>query len=259
MSRTTYGIASYGIAAMVILLCSTAIAPVALADSFAPSLTINTTQSDGITNAEVFGALRLSFFLSILVLLPSILMSVTCFTRIAIVLSLTRQALGTAQTPPNQILVGLALFMTVAIMSPVFSRIYTESLLPYSEDKIAHGEAFEKAFVPLREFMLKHTRQDDLELFTEVVKQTPPESPEDLGPAVVIPAFIISELNAAFQISFLIFLPFLILDMIISSVLTSMSMITLPPTVISLPIKMMLFVVIDGWNLIIGNLIKSYS
>ncbi len=231
---------------------------IASAESVLPSITINTSSSSSVTNSEIFTGLKLSILLSALAFIPSILMSVTCFTRIAVVLALTRQALGTAQTPPNQVILGLAVFLTFAVMGPIFNEIYTKAVVPYSEDQIGHAEAAQKAFEPLRTFMLRHTREADLSLFLEVTKTEPPESPELLGPSVVIPAFLVSELNSAFQIAFLIYLPFLILDMIISSVLTSMSMITLPPTVISLPIKLMLFVVIDGWHLIIGNLIKSY-
>lgn len=241
-------------AAFLILLYS----PSAYAESAVPFISINAGSTGDLTNSEVFSGLKLSFLLSALVFIPSLLMTMTCFTRIAIVLALTRQAMGTAQTPPNQILLGLALFLTFAIMGPIFTTIYDDAVVPYTEDKIDHKQALHDAFTPLKTFMLKHTREQDLELFVEVTRTTLPESPQQLGPSVVIPAFVLSELNSAFQIGFLIFLPFLILDMIISSILTSMSMITLPPTIISLPIKLMLFVVIDGWHLIIGNLISSY-
>jgi flagellar biosynthetic protein FliP len=175
------------------------------------------------------------------------------------VLALTRQALGTAQTPPNQVILGLSLFLTFAIMSPVFTKIYEDAFLPYSEDQIGHMEAVEKTYAPLRDFMLPLTRESDLALFMDITNSETPDEPSQLSAAVVIPAFIVSELNTAFQIAFLIYIPFLILDMVISSVLTSMSMITLPPTVISLPLKLMLFVIIDGWSLIIGNLVKTYG
>lgn len=230
----------------------------ASADVLSPSITINASGSPDVQNAEVFTGLKLALLLSALAFLPSLLMSVTCFARMVIVLSLTRQALGTAQTPPNQLLIGLALFLTFAVMAPVMNTIYTDALIPYSEDQIGHMEAFNKAWAPLRDFMLRHTREQDLELFMEIGKVEPPETPQDLSPLAVVPAFLMSELNSAFQIAFLIYLPFLVLDMIVSSVLTSMSMITLPPTVISLPIKLMLFVVIDGWHLIVGNLVQSY-
>lgn len=228
------------------------------AQSFAPAVTINTSSNQDISNGEVYSGLKLIMLLGILTLLPSVLMTVTCFTRISIVLGLTRQALGTAQTPPNQVILGLALFLTFAIMGPVFDKMHKEALIPFTEDQITMQEALDKAYKPLQGFMLRHTREQDLELFLNITKTEKPDNPEDLGPTVVVPAFVISELNSAFQIAFLIYLPFLILDMIISSVLTSMSMITLPPTVISLPIKLMLFVMIDGWHLIIGNVVQSY-
>jgi flagellar biosynthetic protein FliP len=227
-------------------------------ESPAPALSLNLMSGKEVSQTEVYTGLKLLVLTSALVFLPSLIMTATSFTRVAIVLSITRQALGTAQTPPNQIILGMSLFLTFAIMSPVLNTIYQDALVPYSEEKIGHEEALTKAFAPLKTFMLRHTREQDLELFMEITKQHNVETPEELGAAVVIPAFVISELNSAFQIAFLIYLPFLILDMIISSVLTSMSMITLPPTVISLPIKLMLFVVIDGWHLIIGNLVKSY-
>lgn len=230
----------------------------ALGEPVAPMISINTGADPEMANAEVFTALKLALLVSSLVLLPSMLLTLTCFPRVAIVLAITRQALGTAQTPPNQLILGLALFLTFAIMGPTFTRVYEEAVVPYSEDQLSHGEAFSKAFSPFRDFMLPHTREQDLALFIDITKSELPDTPEDLAATVVIPAFIVSELNTAFQIAFLIYIPFLILDMVISSVLTSMSMITLPPTVISLPIKLMLFVIIDGWSLIIGNLIKSY-
>lgn len=231
----------------------------AMAQAFAPTVTINATSGGKVTNAEVYSGIKLMILTTALVFIPSLLMSMTCFARIVIVLGLTRQALGTAQTPPNQVIVGLSLFLTFAIMGPVFQNIYDSALLPYSEDQIDHNEALSKAFSPLKTFMLRHTRENDLALFVDVTRSKLPDSPEKLGASIIIPAFLLSELNSAFQIAFLIFLPFLVLDMIISSVLTSMSMITLPPTVISLPIKLMLFVLIDGWHLIIGNLVRSYA
>jgi len=230
----------------------------AVADTFAPSLQISTSGAKGATNSEIYTGLKLSLMLSSLVLIVPLMMTATCFTRIAIVLSVTRQALGTAQTPPNQIILGLSIFLTFAIMGDVFNKVYTDAVVPYGENQIDNTEALRRGFAPLRTFMLQHTREQDLELFLDIQKIEAPEDSETLPATVVIPGFVLSELNSAFQISFLIYLPFLILDMIISSVLTSMSMITLPPTVISLPIKLMLFVMIDGWHLIIGNLIQSY-
>lgn len=256
--KTTVGSVLRTVAPLALVSASVCLLSAGAAYAAGPAITINTLSGNNVTNSEVYTGLKLMVLLSSLVFIPSLIMTATCFTRIAIVLSMTRQALGTAQTPPNQILLGLAMLLTFSIMGPIFTEIYDKAIVPYSEDQISHSEAFTKAFTPLRAFMLRHTREEDLNLFIEIAHQETPDSPEALGPTVVIPAFVLSELNSAFQIAFLIYLPFIILDMIISSVLTSMSMITLPPTVISLPIKLMLFVVIDGWHLIIGNLIKSY-
>ncbi len=231
----------------------------AASDPVSPVVSINTSTSTSFSKGDVFAALKISTMMSALVFLPSLLMAVTCFPRIAIILSITRQALGTAQTPPNQILVGLALFLTAAIMGPQFKEIYEKAFIPYSDDLIEIDEAMDNAFKPLRKFMLPLTREEDLSLFIDITKTETPASPEEISAIILIPAFIVSELNTAFQIAFLIYLPFLVLDMIISSVLTSMSMITLPPTVISLPIKLLVFVLIDGWGLIIANLVKSYQ
>jgi len=222
-------------------------------------VSINTEASTEFGKADVFAALKISTIMSSLVFLPSLIMAVTCFPRIAIILSITRQALGTGQTPPNQVLLGLALFITFAIMGPQFTEIYEKSIIPYSDDILTLPEAAEAGFSPLRKFMLPLTREEDINLFLEITKSEIPESPETISAQVLIPAFVLSELNTAFQIAFLIYIPFLVLDMIISSVLTSMSMITLPPTVISLPIKLLLFVMIDGWSLIISNLVKTYG
>lgn len=243
---------------LLLILVSSSIA-YAATDPVNPLVSINTSSSSDFSKGDVFAALKISTMMSALVFLPSVLMAVTCFPRIAIILSITRQALGTAQTPPNQVLVGLALFLTCAIMGPQFKEIYEKSFIPYSEDQIDFSEAVDAGFVPLRKFMLPLTREEDLSLFMDITKTAIPESPEKVSAMVLVPAFIVSELNTAFQIAFLIYLPFLVLDMIISSVLTSMSMITLPPTVISLPIKLLVFVLIDGWGLIISNLVKSYQ
>jgi len=231
----------------------------ALAQNTSPIISVNLPNAANATaNGTITTALKIMGLITALVFIPALLMSTTCFARISIVLAMTRQALGTAQTPPNQVIIGISLFLTVAIMGPAFEKVYTNSLAPFSDDQITVTEALDRAFAPMRDFMLKHTREQDLTLFVEVLNITPPDSPYELGPSVVIPAFLLSELKTAYQIAFLIFLPFLILDIIIASILTSMSMITLPPTIISLPIKLMLFVVIDGWHLIVGNLVNSY-
>lgn len=231
----------------------------ALADPFSPSIIINTTSGTGFDSKEVYTGLKLTILLSAMVFIPSLIMAITCFPRISIVLALTRQAMGTAQTPPNQIIVGLSLFLTFAIMNSTFTQIYETAIVPYTEDQIGNEELLTRMYKPLREFMLPLTREKDINLFTEITKSEKAESPDKIKATVLIPAYIISELNTSFQMGFLIFLPFLVLDLVISAILTSMSMITLPPTVISLPIKMMLFVLIDGWGLIIGNLVKTYN
>lgn len=224
-----------------------------------PVVAFNTQTSSEFSKGDVYAALKISTMMSALVFLPSVLMAVTCFPRIAIILSTTRQALGTAQSPPNQVLLGLALFMTFAIMGPQFKEIYEKAYIPYSDDALSFSEAVEAGFAPLRKFMLPLTREDDLKLFIDITNSKTPDSPDNVSATILIPAFVVSELNTSFKIAFLIYVPFLVLDMIISSVLTSMSMITLPPTVISLPIKLLLFVMIDGWSLIISNLVKTYT
>jgi flagellar biosynthetic protein FliP len=202
--------------------------------------------------------IRLMLFMTLLSFLPALLLTTTCFTRLVVVMSMTRTVMGTQQAPPNMILTGLALFLTLAIMSPVFQKMYTGGVEPYLEGTMSEGEAWQKATQPLKKFLLVNSKQKDIALFLKITKADPPKQVEDLSLAVLAPAFIVTELNLAFQIGFLIALPFLVLDMVVSSVLTSMSMITLPPVVISLPLKLMLFVVVDGWNLIISSLVKSY-
>lgn len=258
LSQSRYLMAVIG-GAVLLPLILPELAHAAGGQSLGPSLTINTSSNGELSNTEVYSGLKLSMLLTGMVFLPSVIMTVTCFPRIAIVLALTRQALGTAQTPPNQVILGLSLFLTFAIMGSVFQEIYDKAFVPYTEDQISTGDAMKLAYAPLRDFMLPHTREQDIQLFLEITNQETPDTPEEVGAMVLVPAFVISELKSAFQIAFLIYLPFLVLDLVISSVLTSMSMITLPPTVISLPIKLMLFVIIDGWSLIIGNLVKSYQ
>ena len=189
---------------------------------------------------------------------PAMMLTMTCFTRIAVVLGMTRTALGTASMPPNTVITGLSMFLTFAIMTPVFERMYNEGISPYLEGKMDDREAIEKSFAPLKKFLIRHAREKDLALFLQITKSPVPQDENDIGWQVVIPSFVLSELNMAFQIGFLIALPFLVLDMVVSSVLTSMSMITLPPVVISLPLKLMLFVTVDGWHLIIGSLVETY-
>ncbi len=191
--------------------------------------------------------------------LPALVLMMTSFTRIIIVFSLLRHALGTQTSPPNQVLVGLALFLTFFIMAPVGERIYTEAYVPLSENRISFQQALETGAVPLRSFMLKQVRDADLATFTKVAKLPVPAKAEDIPLRVLIPAFVTSELKTAFQIGFMIFIPFLIIDMVVASVLMSMGMMMMSPVIVALPFKIMLFVLVDGWNLLIGSLVLSFG
>ena len=204
-------------------------------------------------------ALQVMFLLTVLTLAPSILILMTSFSRFVIVLSFLRQAMGTQQTPPTQVLIGLALFLTFFVMSPVLSEINDRALQPYLNEEITQGKALELAQVPIKTFMLKQTREKDLALFVNMNQGERPETLDDVRIQSVVPAFVISELKTAFQIGFLIYIPFLILDMVVASILLSMGMMMLPPVLISLPFKLMLFVMVDGWHLTIGSLVKSFS
>jgi flagellar biosynthesis protein FliP len=203
--------------------------------------------------------LQIFFLLTVLSLAPAILIMVTSFTRIAIVLSVLRQAMGTNQMPPNQIVIGLALFLTLFIMTPVWNEVNEKAIQPFLQNKINQEEAIKIAANPVRKFMFKQTREKDLSLFFEISKTQRPNNIDDVPTAVLIPSFIISELKTAFQISFLLYVPFLIIDMVVSSVLLSMGMMMLPPIMISLPFKLMLFVIADGWYLIVGSVVKSFA
>jgi flagellar biosynthetic protein FliP len=204
-------------------------------------------------------SLQTLLLLTSLTFLPAVLLLMTGFTRIIIVLSLLRHALGTQSSPPNQVLIGLALFLTMFVMAPVMDRIYNEAYVPYTQKKLAFGEALSRAEAPLRGFMLKQTRQPDLAMFMKLAHQESVQRPEDVPLKVLIPAFVTSELKTAFQISFIIFIPFLIIDMVVASVLMSMGMMMLSPVLISLPFKLMLFVLVDGWTLLIGSLVQSFA
>ncbi|MCE2510732.1 MAG: flagellar type III secretion system pore protein FliP [Alphaproteobacteria bacterium] len=203
--------------------------------------------------------LQLLALLTILSLAPSILVMVTSFTRIVIVLSFVRSAMGLQQTPPNAVLISLALFLTAFIMAPTLEAAYGEGIVPLIEEEITEEEAFERTAAPIHAFMMKHVRQDDLVLFMDIAKQETIERPEDTPLRVLIPAFMISELRRAFEIGFLIFIPFLIIDLVVASILMSMGMMMLPPIMISLPFKVVFFVLVDGWQLIAGSLIQSFG
>lgn len=208
---------------------------------------------------EVVNAIKLVLIMTVLTLAPAILIMMTGFTRIIIVLSFLRQALGVQQMPPNQLLVGLALFLTFFIMRPAFTEMNTTGIQPYLAGKISQEVALENSLAPLRKFMFSQTRDADLALFLRLAKAEAPKTRADVSTMVLVPAFIVSELKTAFQIGFIIFLPFLVIDIVASSVLMAMGMMMLPPIVISLPFKIMLFVLVDGWGLLIGSMVKSFG
>ena len=203
--------------------------------------------------------LQILLLLTVLSLAPAILIMMTSFTRLAVVFSLLRHALGTQQMPPNQILIGLALLLTFFLMAPVYHKINDEALQPYLAEEISQEVALERALKPIRAFMLKQTRKKDLSLFMNVSREEKPTSYEDIPTTVLVSAFVTSELKTAFSIGFLIYIPFLVIDMVVASVLLSMGMMMLPPFMVSLPFKMMLFVLTDGWFLLVGSMVKSFS
>jgi flagellar biosynthetic protein FliP len=202
--------------------------------------------------------LQIVFLLTILTLAPAILILMTSFTRLAVVFSFLRQAVGTQQTPSNQIIAGLALFLTFFIMMPIWQKINNNALQPYLHEEISQEVALKEAINPIRNFMLKQTREKDLGLFIKMAKINKPKNEDDIPTTILIPAFVISELKTAFIIGFVLFVPFLIIDMVVASVLLSMGMMMLPPIMVSLPFKLMLFVLVDGWNIIVGSLVKSF-
>ena len=220
-----------------------------------PAITSTPTPGGGQTYSLSIQTLLLLTSLSFL---PAALMMMTSFTRIIIVLSLLRQALGTQGSPPNQVLIGLALFLTLFVMGPVLDKIYTDAYQPLSENKINMTQALERGAAPLKEFMLKQTREADLALYVKLSNGPSLNGPEDVPLRVLIPAFVTSELKTAFQISFAIFIPFLIIDMVVASVLMSMGMMMVSPAIVALPFKLMLFVLVDGWQLLIGSLAQSF-
>jgi flagellar biosynthetic protein FliP len=222
-----------------------------------PSLSLSFVNSD--KPQDTVGVLKIIMMLTVLTLAPAILILMTSFTRIVIVLSFLRQALGTQQMPPNQVIVGLALFLTFFVMAPTWNQISTQALEPFLNEKMDQKTAFEKAEAPLREFMFAQTREKDLELFLSLSKMPKPQSRAEVPTYVLVPSFVISELKTSFQIGFMLYLPFLVLDMVVASVLMAMGMMMLPPMIISLPFKILLFVLIDGWQLVIGSLVKSFG
>ena len=219
------------------------------------SIDVDQNQSAG----KVGVVMQIFLLLTVLSLAPSILVMLTSFTRIAIVLSLLRQAIGSNQIPPSQIIIGLSLFLTFFIMTPVWQNVHQEAIKPYLANEIDGEQALEKAMQPVRKFMIKQTREKDLSMMVQVAKMQRPKNIDDVPTHVLIPSFIISELKTAFQIGFMLYVPFLIIDMVVASVLLSMGMMMLPPVMVSLPFKLMIFVLIDGWYLIVGSLVKSFA
>jgi len=245
-------------AALVALSVLSAAPAVALAQaSGGASLPLVIGQGAGGTSYSV--PIQTLLFFTALSFLPAVLLLMTGFTRIVIVLGLLRQAMGTQSAPPNQVIIGLSLFLTFFVMGPTIDKVYTEAYQPYSQNQIAFDEALRRGEVPMRQFMLKQTRQADLMLFAKLGKVDPAVKPEDVPFKVLVPAFVTSELKSAFQIGFLIFIPFLIIDMIVASVLMSLGMMMLSPVLVALPFKLMLFVLADGWNLLLGSLAASFS
>lgn len=208
---------------------------------------------------EVALSLQIVFLLTIITLAPSILIMTTCFTRIAIVLGFLKQAIGARDLPPNQIVIGLSLFLTAFIMMPVWNEINQTALTPFNAGQISQEEAFNRGVEPLRKFMLKQTREKDIALFVSIAKMPRPKTAKDISMAVLIPAFIISELRTAFIIGFILYIPFLVIDMVISCILMAMGMMMLPPAMVSLPFKIIIFILIDGWYLIIKALVGSFN
>jgi flagellar biosynthetic protein FliP len=208
---------------------------------------------------RVSAPLQVVLVLTLLTFVPAILVTMTCFTRLVIVFHFLRQAIGTQEMPPNQVLIGLALFLTLFIMAPVGERIHADAVQPAMEGRLAVTDAIERASPTLRQFMLRQTRERDLALFVELARLPEPPAADQLPMRVVIPAYVISELKTGFQMGFFLFIPFLLVDLVVSTTLLSMGMMQLPPAMISLPFKVMLFVLIDGWNLVVGSLVRSFA
>jgi flagellar biosynthesis protein FliP len=238
------------LARLAVALCVMAASPAA-----AQSLSLDLGQGGGVTER----ALQLIALLTILGLAPSILIMVTSFTRIVVVLSLLRSAIGAQTAPPNTVIVGLALFLTAFVMTPTFKEAYRVGIEPLVAGQIQPQEAFNRGSQPFKQFMLAHVREKDLKLFIDMSREAKPERPEDVQLQVLIPAFMISELRRAFEIGFLLFLPFLIIDLVVASILMSVGMMMLPPVTVALPFKLIFFVLVDGWGLVAGSIVKSYG
>ena len=243
---------SFGLLGVILLASSHAVAQVTL-----PTMNLGFKTTDNPT--EVVNAIKLVLIMTVLTLAPAILIMMTGFTRIIIVLSFLRQAMGVQQMPPNQLLVGLSLFLTFFVMGPAFSEMNQKGIQPYLAGKISQDAALENTLAPLRRFMFSQTRDADLALFIRLSKMEKPKTRADVPTMVLVPSFVVSELKTSFMIGFIIFLPFLVIDIVAASVLMAMGMMMLPPIVISLPFKIMLFVLVDGWGLLIGSMVKSFG
>jgi flagellar biosynthetic protein FliP len=227
----------------------------AASPAFAQNISINFGEGGGLTERVI----QLIAFITVLSLAPSILIMMTSFTRIVVVLSLLRTALGTATAPPNTVIVALALFLTAFVMGPALQNAYESGIRPLINNEIGVEQAFQRASEPLKLFMQRNVREKDLALFSDLSREPRPATPEELSLRILVPAFMISELKRAFEIGFLLFLPFLIIDLVVASVLMSMGMMMLPPAVVSLPFKLIFFVLVDGWSLVAGSLVQSYG
>lgn len=237
-----------------LLLCASA--PLLAQTTGLPALTTTSAPGGGTTYSLTIQTLLL---LTAMTFIPAALLMMTSFTRIIIVLSLLRHAMGTQTAPPNQIIIGMSLFLTFFIMAPTLDQVYQEAYVPLSESRINIMEAGERAVIPMRAFMLKHTREADIAMFAGVARITNIETPDDIPLRILIPSFIISELKTAFQIAFVLFIPFLIIDMVVASILMAMGMMMMSPIMVALPFKLMLFVLVDGWHLVIGSLVQSFN
>lgn len=243
-------VAAAGLAAALALVLALVAEP-----ALAQSITLDLGEGDGVTER----ALQLVALITVLALAPSILVMITSFTRIVVVLSLLRSAIGTQTAPPNGVIISLALFLTAFVMAPTLRESYQAGIEPLLANEIAAEEAFERGIAPFRTFMLAHVRERDLELFVRLSNEPVPATPEELGLHVLVPAFMISELRRAFEIGFLLFVPFLIIDLVVASILMSVGMMMLPPITVSLPFKLIFFVLVDGWSLVAGSLVQSYG
>jgi flagellar biosynthetic protein FliP len=243
-----------GVLVLVLLVLS--IVPVDLQAQGVPKLSLSLDESD--SPQDFSTTLKILIALTVLALVPTILVMVTSFVRIVVVIMMTRQAMGTPQMPPAQVLMGIALILTIFVMAPVFNQVYSDAVKPYIDGEMTREDAYDIGIQPIRDFMFKQTREQDIELFASFANLPKPQNRDDLPTYILIPSFLISEMRTAFQISFIIFVPFLVIDMVVASVLMSMGMMMLPPIMVALPFKILLFVLVDGWYLIIQSLVGSF-